>query len=427
MGLVDYSDSESGSESEQPPKPSTASNPQTTKPIQPSKATASTTFEPLVDRSNPRKLKISLPETQSAAPTQDDTNSDGPRKRARIGGGGSGAFSGFNSFLPAPKRADAASTSVSATKTGEKPPARKIFSLRTGAGPGFDRQADAEMLREQAEASYGVDTGDEDISSILPPPKSGVSKVATETDDATAAPAEPKKVGNPMMFRPLSVARNNKKKKPSLAAASTKAAPTNGALGGAGMAVVSKTSTDSPATSQPVPKPKISLFSVGEDDSSTAPAPSQAQKEYTPLLYTGSNAHTEDSISQTPSSNYDNNSSISTPSTDPNTNSQSLTSIATELNLTKSQQRQLFGRNGNSSTFSAPSVRNFNTDAEYASNEVLRASGDSVTHNPLKSIAPGKHSLKQLVNAAQTQKEALEEHWAQGKGKKKDAGSRYGW
>ena len=37
----------------------------------------------------------------------------------------------------------------------------------------------------------------------------------------------------------------------------------------------------------------------------------------------------------------------------------------------------------------------------------------------------GKHSLKQLVNAASNQREALEEHFAKGKSNRKDAGARY--
>jgi hypothetical protein len=48
-------------------------------------------------------------------------------------------------------------------------------------------------------------------------------------------------------------------------------------------------------------------------------------------------------------------------------------------------------------------------------------------HNPVRSIAPGKHSLKQLVNAAQSQKDALAESFAKGYQNRKEAGSKYGW
>ena len=108
---------------------------------------------------------------------------------------------------------------------------------------------------------------------------------------------------------------------------------------------------------------------------------------------------------------------------------QSLDTIASDLNLTEAQRRQLFGRQRGKGghDLSAISVVNFNTDQEYAHNEELRASGETIQHNPVRSLAPGKHSLKQLMNNAATQKEALEEHFASGKRNKKEAGSKYGW
>jgi hypothetical protein len=48
-------------------------------------------------------------------------------------------------------------------------------------------------------------------------------------------------------------------------------------------------------------------------------------------------------------------------------------------------------------------------------------------HNPVRSIAPGKHSLKQLLNATVSQKEALEESFAKGYANRKEASGRYGW
>ncbi|RMZ90737.1 hypothetical protein DV736_g2034, partial [Chaetothyriales sp. CBS 134916] len=57
----------------------------------------------------------------------------------------------------------------------------------------------------------------------------------------------------------------------------------------------------------------------------------------------------------------------------------------------------------------------------------LIAKGDQIQHNPVRAIAPGKHSLRQLVNAAQGQKDALEDSFAIGKQNKKEAGSKYGW
>ena len=109
--------------------------------------------------------------------------------------------------------------------------------------------------------------------------------------------------------------------------------------------------------------------------------------------------------------------------------SQSLDDIAGELNLSAAERRQLFGRQKgrNHGAQAATRIINFNTDQEYLHNEELRAAGEQVVHNPVRSIAPGKHSLKQLVNAAQSQKEALEESFAQGKSNRAEASSRYGW
>jgi hypothetical protein len=107
--------------------------------------------------------------------------------------------------------------------------------------------------------------------------------------------------------------------------------------------------------------------------------------------------------------------------------SQSLDDIAGDLNLTIAQRRQLFGRQKDGRLQSATKVINFNTDQEYLHNEELRASGQQTMHNPVRSIAPGKHSLKQLVNAAQSQKEALEESFNKGRSNRAEASSRYGW
>jgi len=110
---------------------------------------------------------------------------------------------------------------------------------------------------------------------------------------------------------------------------------------------------------------------------------------------------------------------------------QSLDDIAGDLKLSAAERRQLFGRQkgggANEAIRSATKIINFNTDKEYLHNEELRAAGEQVVHNPVRAIAPGKHSLKQLVNAAQSQKEALEESFAKGKSNRAEASSRYGW
>lgn len=44
----------------------------------------------------------------------------------------------------------------------------------------------------------------------------------------------------------------------------------------------------------------------------------------------------------------------------------------------------------------------------------------------VRALAPGKHSLKQLVNAVSSQREALEDSFAAGRRRKGESGARYG-
>lgn len=105
-----------------------------------------------------------------------------------------------------------------------------------------------------------------------------------------------------------------------------------------------------------------------------------------------------------------------------------LNGIANELNLSAAERRQLFGKRGQEADFSSAKIVEFNTDTEYAHNEKLRQQGEQVQHNALKSISgTGKNSLRSLISAASTQKEALEEHFATGYRNKKEAGNKYGW
>lgn len=105
---------------------------------------------------------------------------------------------------------------------------------------------------------------------------------------------------------------------------------------------------------------------------------------------------------------------------------QTLGNIADDLNLSRAQRRQLFGRTADPSK---SRILHFNTDKEYIANQELAHQTDlaAAQHNPVRAIAPGKHTLQQLVNAASTQREALEESFAAGRRNKKEAGSKYGW
>lgn len=366
MALVDYSDSE-GSDNEQPlPQGKPAAKP------------ANTNFA--VDRSNPQKIRVKLADS---TPTNGAHEDEPAPKRAKLGGG----FGGFNAMLPAPKR-NADKTQQSTTKA----PARKVFSLKTSSEVGFSRESDAEMRQLFAEQDDAQANDADDVGLPDVPKKTPQAEVTTK--------------GNTFMFKPLSVARGGKKKKP-VSAVMKPASP---------ISVTSSEPAKEPAPpTAPPTKKKVSLFSAHrESDMEPAIPEPEPEDDGVTSAYPG-----PEDLSSYPSQPAD---------TNPSGGTQSLDSIASDLNLTPAQRRQLFGR-GDAKAFSATNVVNFNTDREYAANEALRANGgdQAQQHNPVRAIAPGKHSLRQLVASAQGQKEALEESFAAGKRNRKEAGSKYGW
>jgi hypothetical protein len=355
-------------------------------------------FQKVVDRANPNKIKINLPAPSKTNAPKDDIDADAPpAKKARLGGG---AFGGFNAMLPAPKKAaPAAGASAQGTFRGLGKGLGSGVSLRTGAMPAFSREP-IEVPDYGVDEEAGSTATTEMVASGLPStePKPVVSEVKT--------------VKSTTMFRPLSVANKKKKKvlPAGVSSAMLKKAP---AVAG---------TTASPATeATPVAKPKVSLFSMAPTETPDFPdAPNS--KDYEPLLHIpetstyDSPEYTDETLAPPPHAT-----SQSSTSTAP----QTLSTIATDLNLTPHELRQLVGRNG--SLASVP-ITTFNTDAEYAHNEQLRQQGESVQHHALKSIAgTGKNSLKSLVNVASSQKEALEEHFAAGRRNKKEGASKYGW
>ncbi|OOF99595.1 hypothetical protein ASPCADRAFT_203365 [Aspergillus carbonarius ITEM 5010] len=443
MALVAYSDSEA---SDSEPETTTPPQPQPQKPTSTS-TTTTTAFPTLVDRNNPRKIRVALdlkPETNSS----EDPDS-APRKKPKLGGSG-GAFSGFNALLPAPKKPASTTTTTSNEK---KPPARKIFSLKTGATPGFDREADAEMRNERAFGMLGGGGGggggggDDNEDETIP--KAGSlrgeefgsgSKEEGEGEGGEGSQlkmkpeGEVKLKGNPMMFKPLSVGRASQQKKRKVAALLASSAASSSSSGNNDKVEKKKKQQDdapveaAPAPA-PAPKPKISLFSLSSEDTtpnlppttttSTTSAQSQSTT-YEPLVYTS----TTDASPAGPDVPQD---QAQTQYPDPQSSNQTLSTIADDLNLSKAQRRQLFGRHADASA--ASRVLHFNTDREYAANQEMLHTTDLAAqqHNPVRAIAPGKHTLQQLVNAASTQREALEESFATGRRNKKEAGSRYGW
>ncbi|MCJ1430535.1 hypothetical protein MMC29_008453, partial [Sticta canariensis] len=243
-----------------------------------------------------------------------------------------------------------------------------------------------------------------------------VASQKISTQEATSMDTVDKnatKKGNPMMFKPLSVTRKpTKKQLPS---------PTvQGDNSIQGHAFVQ----------QPGGVPKVSLFATDNlQDLQTHT--SSTPGGYQPMIYLTSHPEPdppqpdlrEGLVSEGLDISKEVVAQIQHATRDQS--SQSLDSIASDLNLSDSAKRQLLGRQrGNTSIIN---VVNFNTDQEYAANEILRQAGEQVQHNPVRSIAPGKHSLKQLVSAVSNQKDALEEQFASGRRNKKEAGSKYGW
>ncbi|MCJ1310597.1 hypothetical protein MMC25_004262 [Agyrium rufum] len=414
MALVDYSESESsegeGDESSKNAQIITPKSTQTTIHGKPA-------FQKVVDRSKPHKIKVSLPDTSPEGPTTDE-NGEPARKRPRLG---SSLGGGFNSLLPAPKR------SVATTTNGRGRGLGQGVNLKTAAAPAFSRDP---MINETnrepnstGEASWDInhEKPDHDDASEDPyenPPES--VKISKYTEP------EPKIVSS-MMFKPLSVSKKPQKKNKA---------------GGAVAYAPSSASAHSPSLqSDPMTvkttAPKISLFSLGDHEEDVQANP--GNEGYHPLIHGAASDELTDHADNQPNIETTEETYQSHDHTTPDgpspdayvdASGQSLDTIAADLNLSASAKRQLLGRSkatNGAMGASAINVLNFNTDREYAANDLLRQAGEKQQHNPVKAIAAGKHSLKQLINAAANQKEALEDQFASGRRNKKDFGSKYGW
>ncbi|KAH6984993.1 mitotic checkpoint regulator, MAD2B-interacting-domain-containing protein [Ilyonectria sp. MPI-CAGE-AT-0026] len=391
MGLVDYSDSDSsGSEADAPAK--TAPKP----PPKASQTSSKKPFQKVVDRSNPGRILVNLPQLSAEAPkTHGD---EPPAKRARTGG--SGAFSGFNSFLPAPKNANKPKAAPATTSAGQTKPS---VNFKTSAAPGFSR-------------STGDDDDFEPSSGMgLPLPKAAAQPSIPEGQKPEE---EVKLVGKPLMFKPLSVARTQKKKKP------TSAAMVNAAAQKAQSHA--QTATETKAESAPAPAPKkVSLFSMHTEEPSEPVDPVQKSGAYEPLFEKQDSANPYDSGAYDDYAQYASHAQTG-PSATTAPGTESLDTIVGDMGLSAAAKRELFGRGGQGKHM-AKNVINFNMDKEYEHNEEIRAAGEQQTHNPVRAIQGGKHSLRQLVQNVHNQKEALEDSFAKGKTNRKEASNKYGW
>lgn len=416
MNLTAYSDSESDNDA--PPAP---------KPV--AKAAPKPAFQKVVDRSNPGRIKVNLPGTTQQHAPKDDIEADAPpTKKARLGGGG---LSGFNAMLPAPKKANPSAntpgTGAISAKRGLGKGLGGGVSLKTGAEPAFKREPRVEMdeYDENGNPINKEPMKKEDFRAMLnlPPPKTESKAESPREDIPASALPEPKleteaapKPAAPR-FVPMSVGKG-KKKKPTI---SRPTVPKNDTS-----ASITSTSTPQPLLEEVKPvarKPKVSLFG-GVSDETKPTVERTSHTEYEPLLYGIEDQDDRDNDGHTYMAQH------VTYSAQPSAPAQSgLTGIASELNLSEAEKRQLFGKQGRGGPdFSGARIVEFNTDTEYAHNEKLRQQGEQVQHNALKSISgTGKNSLRSLVNVAATQKDALEEHFASGYRNKKEAGNKYGW
>lgn len=395
MGLVDYSDSEgSGSEAEAPAKPPIKATPKASHPL------SKKPFQKVVDRSNPGRIVVNLPQLSSSdsKPHADEP----PAKRARTDG--SGLFSGFNSFLPPPKNTTNKPKPASASASASGPP-RPGVNLKTSAAPGFSRSTGY----DDDDAGAGSSSG----GMALPPPKAAQPTIPAEQKPEE----EVKLVGKPLMFKPLSVSRNPKKKKPTAAAIAKAAAaktsqPTSSS---------SASATETQAQAEPAPAPKVPLFSMHTEEPSEPSTKNNGV--YEPMFETHTEAHENpyDDYAQYASHSTTGSSATTAPGTE------SLDTVVDDLNLSAAQRRELFGRGGEAK-YTAKKVINFSMDREYQHNEEMRASGEQELHNPVRAITgTGKNSLQKLVRNVQSQREALEDSFAKGRSNRKEASGKYGW
>ncbi|KAI5922221.1 mitotic checkpoint regulator, MAD2B-interacting-domain-containing protein [Camillea tinctor] len=411
MGLVDYSDSESDSEIVTKPTPTAAAAAPS------STAGGKKPFQKVVDRARPGKILVNLPQSSGRNESND---ADGPpAKRARITGRGGGAFSGFNSLLPPPKNtgkpatANSSSSSSSSNNISKGAPKPGV-NLKTGAAPGFSREVDND-------SGMNHENNDKGSPMNLPAPK---AQQQPSIPAEQKAAEDVKLVGKPLMFKPLSVSRKPAKKNTAATAKSIPSVPktsdpSQAPKPGAAVAIAEEQTKDS--SPAPAPPKKVSLFSI---PSSSDPEPSPSSSVYEPLFALPEH-HLPSGSSASAFAAYDAQHAAPTPNA---SSTSSLDQIAAEMNLSAAARRELFGRaNANSASAPDAKVISFDTSREYAHNEALRASGEPESHNPVRAIAPGKHSLRQLVNQVHNQRDALEESFAKGRSTQREAGQRYGW
>ncbi|KAK0844125.1 hypothetical protein LTR02_008862 [Friedmanniomyces endolithicus] len=390
MALVAYSDSES-SDTERPTT--------TPQPGAPPAAKA-----PPFQKTESRKFKVALPTLQPkhASSNLPDAADEPPAKRART----AGAFGSFNSLLPAPKRAAGVAQATTGLGRGVSLKTSSEAAFSRGAGVAEEGGVGREGRDEEEEGGYN------EFGNKARAVGAGGEGVEVKGE------AEVRVVDKATRFKPLSVA--NKRKKPvGGKKAVSAAAPVEARFPKNDMRKPATEEGAIPHNAAPaVAKPKRSLFAVPQEEEETPP---ELMSEADTALEAPHPAYEQTTAPQQ--------STRPAPAPPPNP----LEALAQDMNLTPSQRRQLFGRSSlnnpsNPNNPHNPTLVHFNTDTEYAANETLRQStGETEAHRAVKTVAPGKHSLQQLVNNARVNQEGIEDKWAEGRRKRGEGGSAYGW
>ncbi|CAK7235605.1 hypothetical protein SCUCBS95973_009323 [Sporothrix curviconia] len=479
MGLVDYDSDASGSSDGE----ATVAPPTKATIITAAAAGGKKPFQKLVDRANPGKILVSLPSAAATATGKEEGEQDDrPAKRAKVGAGGSSSrFSGFGSFLPPPKNknaaASAAKTTASRLESSSSFSSSSFSSSPATSRPGVNLKTSSEAVFSRRDASANdaaalpttvpTDTtgadGPKSTSASTPSSSSSSSlKMSLPPPKAPSIPQDQKAaedvklVGNPLMFMPLSVSRKPGVKKKKVASGggggggggTAGTIPSPGANGTAGQ---SASPAPFPTPPAPPPKKKVSLFSLGADDQAEAEqavvAAQQTIEEEegggggnaSAAKAAAANEYSSTYQAAAPPAGYAydqgyyTGSSGAATATHSVTDTSSLNTIANDLHLSAKERRELFGRTGTAAA-STRIAASFNMDQEYRHNEELRNAdeasangGQQQSHNPVRTLMPGKHSLRQLVNAVHTQQDALEETFAKNRQSQREAGGKYGW
>ncbi|KAF3916090.1 hypothetical protein ABW20_dc0104374 [Dactylellina cionopaga] len=397
MALVSYSDSET-SDTESPAAPSLPS---------PKPKSSLSSFLPppskkrkLVDDSKPdqsapltgpRKIKVDLSKI-----TQNLEDDDLPASsRSKIGKSSGGGGSGILSFLPAPKRtgAEALKVAQEANKANSSVVAA-ITTSNSSGNPGAAPRMLGGGLKKVEYAGTGMDID-------LRPTIEDEPELPTPQEPTIVTPPVETKPSGPVKGRPIQPFFRK--------TATKKVAKPNG--------VVAK----------PEEKKKVSLFSLGsaldEKPLGTA-AGASATGEYKPILIEDI-APAVDDIYTEAASHQQEGEIEDAHNLGPAQGPQTFQTISEEVGMDEASMRMFMGRRGRNQEIK---LMDFNVDKEYEKNEAARVAGELAPEkNVVRSIKPGKHQLTSLLNAAQSQRAALEESFAQGRRNKKEAGSKYGW